>query len=128
MGYSDAAVYDPTTASFLYLPSSVINSDSYSLNSFTFGIAGAGQTIPAAADYQGIGFDQVAAYLPTSGVYAILPTGNSPGLVEPFGVPGTGQTIPVPADYYGTGQADVAVYIPAQGVFAIQDPHRQDRR
>ena len=87
------------------------------------GITGAGQTIPAVADYQGLGFDQVAAYLPTSGVYAILPTyGASVGLFEKFGVPGAGQTIPVPADYYGTGQADVAVYIPSQAVFAIQDP------
>ena len=120
MGYTEAAVYDPTSGSFLFIPSNLPGTAG--IESFAFGPTGAGQTIPAVADYQGLGFDQVAAYLPTSGVYAILPNSTSAGLFERFGVPGAGQTIPVPADYYGTGQADVAVYIPSQAVFAIQDP------
>jgi uncharacterized delta-60 repeat protein len=127
LGYSDLAVYDPTNGSFIYqsaiktssYPSGTDNTDP---RTFAFGTAGAGQTIPAVADYEGVGFSQFAAYLPASGVYAILPTATSPGLFMQFGVAGAGQTIPVPADYYGTGQADVAIYIPSQGAFAILAP------
>jgi uncharacterized delta-60 repeat protein len=120
LGYSDAAVYDPTTASFLY--ESTITATETIPYTFAFGVKGVGQTIPAAADYTGAGLTQIAAYLSASGVYAILPTATSPGLFLPFGIAGAGQSIPAPADYFGTGQADVAVYLPALADYAILQP------
>ncbi len=130
-GYTDPAVYDPTTSSFVfYTPGTPAG---IGPDTFQFGISGVGQTIPAAADYLGNGTTQFAAYLPASGVYAILPTNGmygleqigplgSPGLFMPFGMAGAGNSIPVPADYYGTGQADVAVYMPSIASFAILAP------
>jgi uncharacterized delta-60 repeat protein len=121
LGYSDLAVYDSTTGSFVYqsaIPTT--NTDSVpGYNNFAFGLKGSDETIPAVDDYQGLGYDQFAAYLPDSGVYAILPTATSPGLFLPFGMAGYGNSIPVPADYEGTGKADVAVYMPSIASFAI---------
>ncbi len=119
-GESDLAIYDPTTGTFLYRPAQpAYGSTAFR---FDFGPSGLGQTLPAAADYQGLGHSQFAAYLPGSGTYAILPTPASPGLFMKFGTPGAGQTIPVPADYEGTGRADVAVYLERSGAFAVLAP------
>jgi uncharacterized delta-60 repeat protein len=115
-GYSDLSYYDPTTASFVN--SSVINSGS--TQTVNIGATGVGATIPAVADYGGLGYDQDGVYLTATGTYAIPATINSVAQSIQFGIPGAGQTIPVPADYYGTGQADIAVYLPSQAVFAIQ--------
>ncbi len=87
-----------------------------------FGIAGAGQTIPAPADYQGYGQDQLAAYVPSSGIYAVRPGGGGPDQYYSIGIKGAGQTIPTPADYFRTGQADVAVYTPSNATFTIVNP------
>jgi uncharacterized delta-60 repeat protein len=120
---TDLAVYNPKTGSFVYnSATNAINTSLLSSYMFAFGSAGSGQTIPAVADYQGLGYDQIGAYLPASGVYAILPTPTSPGLFKQFGMAGVGNSIPVPADYYGTGQADVAVYMPSSASFAILAP------
>jgi uncharacterized delta-60 repeat protein len=116
MGYSDLALYDPSSGSFVYQSSFETGTDA---STYAFGIPGVGQTIPAVADYQGLGFSQFAAYLTDAGVYAILPTSTSPGLFLKFGIAGAGNSIPVPADYEGTGKADVAVYMPTLGAFAI---------
>ncbi len=120
-GYTDLALYNPSAATFTY------RSPTLETGTIPFGIAGAGQTIPALADYLGNGQDQIAAYLSASGVYAILPTSSytsppstgSPGLFMQFGIPGAGQSIPTPADFEGTGKADVAIYMPSLATFAI---------
>ncbi len=130
LGLSDLAVYNVSTGIFVTATTSDVIplSSSAGPNTFGFGIPGAGQTIPAVADYQGIGVSQFAAYLPASGVYAIYPTATSPGLFQQFGMAGAGNSIPVPADYYGTGQADVAVYMPSIASFAIMATATQPGR
>jgi uncharacterized delta-60 repeat protein len=122
---TDLAVYLPGLGDFAFRAKATSGGpDSF----IPFGPAGAGQTIPAAADYAGDGQDQIAAYLPASGIYAIRPSGDQPGLFVQFGIPGAGQTIPVPADYYGTGHDDVAIYMPAIASFAIMAVDGQPAR
>ena len=94
-----------------------------------FGIAGAGQSIPAPADYYGTGQADIAVYLAQAGVFAIQdPTGKTAGEVIPFGKPGLGQSIPVPGDYDGSGQTELAVYVPSLGAFFYRPANGSRRR
>ncbi len=85
-----------------------------------FGIAGAGQSIPAPGRYDGSGKTNLAVYLPSIGSFAIRPANGGPDQVVPFGIAGSGQSIPAPGDYQGTGQTNLAVYLPSLGAFAIR--------
>ena len=71
-------------------------------------------------DYDADGRADVAAELPTLGLFAIRPSSGAPDTLQPFGIPGPGQTVPAPGDYDGDGIADVAAYLPAFGAFAIR--------
>ncbi len=113
-GQTDLAVYLPASGSFAALPATggpglVV----------PFGTPGAGKTLPAVADYDGLGHAQVAAYLPDLGVYAVRSASGVDRYVA-IGSPGAGQSIPAPADYEGIGKADVAVYDVASGTFLIR--------
>jgi parallel beta-helix repeat protein len=107
VGAGDFALQNPTTGADELIP---------------FGIAGAGQTIPAPGDYNRDGLTNIAAYLPSLGAFAIRSTNGGPDQIIPFGIAGANQTIPAPGDYFGTGQTDIAAYIASQGVFAIRNP------
>jgi uncharacterized delta-60 repeat protein len=114
-GVTSPAIYDPSSGRFFYR-----GEVSDALPSFLrFGLTGVGQTIPALADYDGVGYDQAAAYIPSLGLYEIGSTDGTPNRFLPFGIPGAGQTIPAPADYEGTGEDDVAIYMPSIASFAI---------
>jgi uncharacterized delta-60 repeat protein len=115
-GTTDYAVYLTASGTFAFLHQS---SSSLDAVTFTFASPGAGQTIPALGDYEGLGYAQAAVYLPTFGDYAIDGTATSLGRLIQFGIPGPGQTIPVPADYEGSGKDDVAIYMPSIRSFAI---------
>jgi len=117
-GRTDPAVYLPAFGAFAYRPAAAGPSGPDAI--VPFGIAGPGQTIPAAADYAGVGRVQVAAYLPAFGTFGIRPPTGGPDLIIPFGIAGPGESIPVPADYEGIGRADLAVYMPAFGTFGIR--------
>ena len=68
-GETNLAVFDPTTSTFYDRPLAAYEYPTYPDMSQQFGIPGAGQTIPAVADYGntipyfGISADQIAAYL-----------------------------------------------------------------
>ena len=122
-GQTNAAIFDPAPAPFLpsngsfVIQTVVDRTDPRTpVTAQAFGFSGLGQSIPAVADYLGVGGDQLADYRPATGTYEIR---GSTFTTLQFGTPGTGQTIPAPADYEGTGQADVAVYLTASGSFAI---------
>ena len=114
-GNSNLAVYLPSLGTFAYRPTTgaadVIT---------PFGAPGAGQTIPASADYDGVGHAEIAAYLTAQGFYAIRHADLGYDTFIQFGTPGPGQSIPVPADYEGSGRADIAVYLVGPGAFAIR--------
>ena len=125
------AFYDPTPGSFQLENFSKLPAPA----PIAFGTPGFGQTIPAVANYDGAGTDQLAAYLPAQGLYAIRHNNGVNELANVYtgtvsndasndqliaiGVPGPGGSIPTPADYEGTGRADVAVYVPSLGSFVI---------
>jgi uncharacterized delta-60 repeat protein len=116
-GLTNISVYLAASGEFAYRPTNggpdVI---------VPFGIAGAGQTIPAPGDYDGSGQTEIAAYLPSQGIYAYRPADGGPDVLESFGIAGPGQSIPVPGDYFGTGVDDIAVYMPSIGAFGIRNP------
>ena len=85
-----------------------------------FGVAGAGQSIPAPGSYDGSGKTDLAVYLPSIGAFAIRPSNGTADRVIPFGIAGAGQSIPAPGDYLGDGRTDLAVYLPSIGAFAIR--------
>ena len=117
LGYSYQGTYDPVFGTIQYESLPYIFGNH--LQAFTFGTPGVGQTLPALADYEGLGYDQFAVYLPQLGVYAIHQADGSADHTIAFGTPGAGNSIPVPADYEGTGKADIAVYLTQPGAFAI---------
>ena len=88
-GKTELAVYIPSQRVFAYRPANG-GPDVSQL----FGVAGPGQTLPAAGDYLGIGQDQLAAYLPSYGTFAIRFGGGQPDSVASFGIAGPGQSIP----------------------------------
>ena len=112
---TDLAVYLPALGAFAYRPTTggpdVV---------VPFGIAGAGQTLPAPGDFDGDGRADLAAYLPAFGAFAYRPSSGGPDVVVRFGIAGAGQSIPTPGDFEGTGGDDIAVYMPALGAFGIR--------
>jgi hypothetical protein len=60
-----------------------------------FGIAGAGQTLPAPGDYTGVGYDELAVFIPSTATFAIRPGGGQPDVSGSFGAAGLGSTFPV---------------------------------
>ena len=76
-------------------------------------------TIPAPGDYDGSGKTEIAAYLPTLGLFAYRPAGGGADVVIPFGTANDG-TIPVPGDYDGSGKTDIAIYDPNYAAFAYR--------
>ena len=111
---TNLVLYDPSTAMFEV---ATVAEAAYP-DPIPFGGTGVGNVIPALANYQGLGQDQLAAYLPGAGLYAVRPNVGADQVIK-FGIPGAGQTIPVPADYEGTGKDDIAIYMPTIGAFAI---------
>ena len=101
LGHSDVAAYQPSSVSPVdpdvgsFVSKSVLSPGIPGIYD-AFGSGGVGGSIPAAADYLGVGFDQVAVYLPSIGAYAIQATAGSPMVALSFGVAGVGQTIPRP--------------------------------
>ncbi len=107
-GKLDAAVFRPSTATWLILQSSngqVIQQQ-----------FGETTDIPVPADYDGDGKTNIAVFRPSNGFWF---TSTNPqtnfGAVQ-FGAAGD---LPVPADYDGDGAADIAVYRPSNGVWYL---------
>ena len=71
--------------------------------------------LPVAADYDGDGKIDLAAYTPSSGIWTIQRLGGV--VTYQWGLPGD---VPVPGDYDGDGKADLAVYRPSNGVWYIR--------
>ncbi|WP_435015587.1 hypothetical protein TA3x_003131 [Tundrisphaera sp. TA3] len=117
-GRTNLAVYLPEAGAFAYRPA--FGSPGSNDWNIPFGIAGSGKSIPAAADFDGIGVTQLAVYLPSQGAYLIRPGDRGPDRTVPIGLRGAGRSIPTPADYTGDGKADVAVYLPSRGAFLIR--------
>ncbi len=113
-GVTNPTVYIPGTGTLAYRTAG--SADTV----FPFGTAGTGQSLPAAADYQGIGRSDLAVYLPATGSFLIRPITGGADLTVPFGSAGAGLSIPVPADYDASGKAELAVYLPASGSFAYR--------
>jgi subtilisin-like proprotein convertase family protein len=96
------------------------------LRTVTFGQAG---DIPVPSDYNGVGYDEIAVYRPSTGQYLVLGpngttetfdlgVGNSPDLSSLVPVPGAYDN----TAYYQAGLAErteAAVYDPKTGVFTI---------
>jgi hypothetical protein len=72
--------------------------------------------IPAAADYNGDGKDDIATWSPTTGNWSMLVTGEGRRTVQ-WGLPGD---VPAPADFDGDGTTELAVFRPTTGVWYIK--------
>ncbi len=72
--------------------------------------------VPAAEDYDGDGFADVAIWRPSTGDWWRHFSSLGPQPVFNWGIPGD---IPVPADYDGDGKADMAVFRPANSYWYI---------
>ena len=95
----------------------------------TFGQTG---DIPVPRDYLGLGFDQIAVYRPSTGLFLVLQPNNTTQTLN-LGVGGSANLsslVPVPGaydnlTYFNNGQAErteAAVYDPKSGVYTILGP------
>ena len=86
--------------------------------------------IPVVGDYDGVGYDELAVYRPSTGQFLVL---QAAGTVETLTIPGltpNANLVPVPAQYdnayyYSREQAyrtEAAVFDPSTGVFTIASP------
>jgi hypothetical protein len=69
---------------------------------------------PAAADYDGDGVTDLAAFTPATGTWKITTSSDATTNEVKWGLPGDRA---VPADYDGDGRAEVAVWRPSTGVW-----------
>jgi hypothetical protein len=66
-----------------------------------------------AADYDGDAKADIAIYRPSTGLWAVHPSGGADTFLT-YGVSGD---VPVPADYDGDGKTDIAVFRPSTGAW-----------
>jgi hypothetical protein len=95
----------------------------------TFGQAG---DIPAPGNYDGLGYDQIAVYRPTTGQFLVLEPNGSTEILNlgVGGSPDLSSLVPVPGAYdnlvyFNSNQAErteAAVYDPVAGVYTILGP------
>jgi hypothetical protein len=106
---AEIALFRPSTGQWLIqtLPGSTASPMPAFLPPLLLGNAG---DIPAAEDYDGDGFADVAIWRPSTGDWWIHFSSLGPQPVFHWGTPGD---IPVPADYDGDGNADMAVFRPS---------------
>jgi uncharacterized delta-60 repeat protein len=118
-GTTDLAVLLPNFAApiFAYRPSGAVAGSPDVLEAF--GIAGAGQTLPAPGAYDGAGIDELGVYLPSIGAiaYRTVSTTGFQDNIDYIGPKGIGQAIAASADYTGSGHTEIGVYDVATGSF-----------
>ncbi len=98
------------------------------INTYTFGVAG---DVPLTGDFDGVGYDQIAVYRPSTGQFIVfVPTGGGPnGTTHVIATMAPNQ-IPVPGQYdnlyafqHGLPyKTEAAVFDPNTGVFTIARP------
>jgi hypothetical protein len=108
-GRADLAVFRPSTAQWVILPSGT--------GQATFGQFGLATDVPVPGDYDGDGRTDVAVFRPSSAQWWIRPSQSGVAYPVTFGLATDSL---VPADYDGDGRTDLAVFRPASGAWWIQ--------
>ena len=106
---NDLAVFRPSTATWIILPSSTGTPQT-----LTFGVS---TDAPVPGDYDGDGKFDLAVYRPSTGIWYLWHSSTNTIVRWALGV---GADIPVPADYDGDQIVDVAVYRPSTGMWYIR--------
>ena len=134
---TEPGVYTVVNGKGVWTYASAING----LQTVTFGQAG---DIPEPGNYDGLGYDEIAVYRPSTGQFLVRePNGTTETLaVASSSSPDLSSLVPVPGGYYnmadflsgGPERTDAAVYDPNTGVFTIlrdhrdsSQPHKPDR-